>query len=725
MNFFLKSPRDLQDQESRQKYITRTVFLLTGFGLLGTLILSTLLSALIHQSIRQPALLLLGMGGALALGGAITYTKYWKSARLFPPLIFILTGTHLAAQPNLSGASALQFVLAVILTAILFNTRVQWLAVLLGEIAYLFATWNWQNQSLNAILGFGLVLGVCLSGVAALQWFLAELLKNALRELTQEIEIRNESEAKLRQKENILAATAASAQLLLDSTDWRDNINQMLEALGNAANASHTYLFENSEKDGILVASQTYEWAAEGQITEINNPEYQNSPLDREGEGSWRKAMILGKPFYNSTKIFPENWANTPSRKAIKTLLDVPIFVNEKWWGILGFDDYLREMPWSQAEVDALQISAGLLGSTIKNQLANEELHASEAKFQSTFHGSFVPMAIGRVSDRIMIDANEAFLLLTNYAREEILLHTAQELKLWAVTAEHDQYIELFARQGYVREFRATLRKKQGQYAIILLSVSSISVGNEPCLLYTLHEITELENALAELQSKNDELERFTYTVSHDLKAPLITIAGFTGFLKQDILSGNQERIERSSTRIMDAVAKMERLLNELLELSRIGRITNMPEIVPFRDLVEEALELTQGRLQARQIQVQVETLMPSVNVDRIRIVEVIQNLIDNASKFMGKQSAPVIQIGCQLIDGAQTFFVKDNGIGIEPIYAERIFGLFNKLDANTEGTGVGLALVKRIVEFHGGKIWVESEGHEKGATFFFTLPIF
>ncbi|MCC7118846.1 MAG: PAS domain S-box protein [Anaerolineales bacterium] len=726
MNLILEFPKDLQDGESRQKYITRAVFLLTSFGLLSALILSVLLGLLVKTPIRQSVFLLFGMGGALALGGVITYTRYWKAARFFPPLIFILTGAHLTIQPNLEWSGALQFTLAVIITAILFNTRAQWLTVAFGEATFLLINWFWKLHDFETILSYGLVLGVCLGGVATLQWFLSELLQRALRGLRQEIEIRSASEAELRQKESILAATAESAQLLLASTNWREHINKMLATLGTAANASHAYLFENSEKDGKFVTSQTYEWTAEGQAPEIDNPEYQNTPLIREGEDKWREALNLGKPFYNSTKIFSPSWAkDSLSRQGIKTLLDVPIFVEGKWWGIIGFDDYLREKPWSQVEVDALQISARLLGSAIKNQLANEELLASEDKFQAAFHGSFVPMVIGRLSDRVMIDANEAFLRLIGYSRAETILHTAQELNLWAVAEEHTQYYELFLQQGYVQEFKATLRKKNGQLGKVLLSVSSISVYNEACLLYTLHEVTQLEETLTELQSKNDELERFTYTVSHDLKAPLITIAGFTGFLKKDILSGNQERVERNATRIMDAVAKMERLLNELLELSRVGRLTHMPEIVPFRDIVDEALEVTHGRLEAGQIQVKVDALMPSVNVDRIRIVEVVQNLIDNASKFMGAQSAPQIRIGSQVVDGQKTFFVADNGIGIEPVYHEKVFGLFNKLDADTEGTGIGLVLVKRIIEFHGGKIWVESEGHGKGSTFYFTLPIF
>ena len=233
----------------------------------------------------------------------------------------------------------------------------------------------------------------------------------------------------------------------------------------------------------------------------------------------------------------------------------------------------------------------------------------------------------------------------------------------------------------------------------------------------------ERENLIQELTLKNSELERFTYTVSHDLKAPLITIAGFLGYLELDAASGNIERMRADTRRIQDAVQKMERLLNELLELSRIGRIVNPPQNIAFNDLIQEALELLHGRLEARRARVVVQSDLPMVSGDLPRLLEVLQNIIDNALKFTSDQSQPVIEIGQRGSEQEKPiFFIRDNGIGIESKHHDRIFGLFNKLDARSEGTGIGLALVKRIVEVHGGRIWVESEAGA-GSTFLFTLP--
>ncbi len=260
---------------------------------------------------------------------------------------------------------------------------------------------------------------------------------------------------------------------------------------------------------------------------------------------------------------------------------------------------------------------------------------------------------------------------------------------------------------------------------ILATLANHVAVAVDNARLYDAvqHELTEREKLILQLKSINAELESFTYTVSHDLKAPLVTINGFLKFLEKDALSGNAERVRADISRISEAAGRMHRLLTELLELSRIGRMMNEPEDIPFADLVEDALDIVHGRLSARQISVRLQPNLPIVRGDRRRLTEVLQNIIDNAVKYMGGQPAPLIEIGQSgEKDGKPVFFVRDNGMGIAPEYHDRIFGLFNKLDPSSEGTGIGLALVRKIVEVHGGSIWVESEAG-KGATFYFSLP--
>jgi signal transduction histidine kinase len=227
---------------------------------------------------------------------------------------------------------------------------------------------------------------------------------------------------------------------------------------------------------------------------------------------------------------------------------------------------------------------------------------------------------------------------------------------------------------------------------------------------------------VAELEAKNAELERFTYTVSHDLKSPLYTLRGFLDFMDRDAQSGNIARLRADIARSASAADKMRRLLDDLLQLSRIGRLVNPPEDMPFAEIAREAVGLARGRIEERGVAVEIGPELPSVRGDRVRLVEVVQNLVDNAAKFMGNEPRPRVEIGARSLAGEPVFFVQDNGIGIPPQHRERVFRLFEKLEPGSDGTGVGLALVRRIVELHGGRIWIESSGPEGGATFLFTL---
>ncbi len=235
----------------------------------------------------------------------------------------------------------------------------------------------------------------------------------------------------------------------------------------------------------------------------------------------------------------------------------------------------------------------------------------------------------------------------------------------------------------------------------------------------------ERELLINQLQEKTSELERFIYTVSHDLKSPLITISGFLGFLKEDFRNNDEAEFNSTISRISLASERMKQLLDELLELSRIGRKTNPSEKVNLNALVHEVIDVISGRIQEFAAVVEVDPDLPEVMVDRRRILQVYENLIDNAVKFSsGQATPPHIIVGVRRNEKELLLFVADNGIGIETHYSGKIFELFEKLDPRSSGTGVGLAIVKRVIEVHGGRIWVESAGIGCGTTFCFTLPL-
>jgi signal transduction histidine kinase len=233
----------------------------------------------------------------------------------------------------------------------------------------------------------------------------------------------------------------------------------------------------------------------------------------------------------------------------------------------------------------------------------------------------------------------------------------------------------------------------------------------------------EIENLIAELEAKNAELEQFILIVSHDLKSPLVTIQGFAGYLKQEALAANKGHMLADLTRITEAADKMHGMLEDLLNLSRIGRVVNPSDEIPMQDLVQKAIEMVSGRLRNQSVKIVIAPGLPLVYGDLPRLREALENLVDNAVKYMGNQPHPMVKIGVRDVGDNPVFYVEDNGMGIEAAYHEKIFGMFEQLDPALEGNGMGLAITRRIIEQHGGHIWVESQGLGHGSTFCFTLP--
>jgi PAS domain S-box-containing protein len=246
--------------------------------------------------------------------------------------------------------------------------------------------------------------------------------------------------------------------------------------------------------------------------------------------------------------------------------------------------------------------------------------------------------------------------------------------------------------------------------------------GQAITMFGTIQDVTQRRLAEEELRQRNEELLRFVYTVSHDLKSPLVTIRTFLGFLGQDLGKDDPVLVETDMEHIRRAAERMARLLDELLELSRVGRKMNPPQDVLLQDLVSETLTVVAGLMADKRAEVHVTDVPVVLRGDRARLLEVFQNLIDNALKFTRADSHPRIDVGIEDRADGLAFFVRDNGVGIDPRHKAKLFGMFEKLHPGTEGTGIGLALVKRIVEVHGGRVWAESPGPDQGTTFYFTL---
>jgi PAS domain S-box-containing protein len=393
--------------------------------------------------------------------------------------------------------------------------------------------------------------------------------------------------------------------------------------------------------------------------------------------------------------------------------------------GVVNINNIFFETQYSpvfdqNGEVESV---IGMAIDITERKLAEDAFLQSEIKFRTLFLEMTEGVTLNTlvyengmpVNYRIM-EANPAFFKHTGLKECETKELLATELFNTKEPPFFKDYLEV-ALSGESKKIEAYLDRLDKYFKISVISPAKNNFA------VVFEDVSAAKKGEKELKDKNEELERFSYTVSHDLKSPLVTIKGFIGMLEQDLISQNKENIADDIQRIKSATDKMSNLLNDLLELSRIGRIINPPVFVSMNLIINDALELVSGIIKDRGVEVEVREKFPEVYVDKQRMVEVWQNLIENAVKFFGKQQNPKIIISFFKEDAKFIFSITDNGIGIDKKYHSTVFGLFNKLEGKTEGTGIGLALVKRIVEVHGGEIWAESEGLGKGTKFSFTIP--
>jgi len=376
--------------------------------------------------------------------------------------------------------------------------------------------------------------------------------------------------------------------------------------------------------------------------------------------------------------------------------------------------------------IDAKGNISGVVANTrdiTERKQAEDALNDKEKQISSIFRSA--PVGIGLVSNRVLKAVNARFCEMTGYEEQDLLNQSARMLY------PDDGEFDYVGREKYAQiadrgtgDVETHWQKKDGTIIDILLSSTPIDLSDwSRGVTFTALDITDRKQAERSLQQKKHEVEQFAYMVSHDLKSPLITIRTFLAMLRKDLLGSEQQQIDEDMNYIDQAADKMHLLLEALLQYSRIGRKDSLPQTLSVSQQVEKCLTILAGILLKKEVEVSTRGLSCQFYGDPLHFGQIWQNLIENAVKYMGGQAHPQIEIGTIRKGDEVVFYVRDNGMGIATEHHGRIFNLFTKLDANSKGSGLGLAQVKKIVELYSGRIWVESEGPGRGSCFYFTLP--
>ncbi|MBI3856230.1 MAG: PAS domain S-box protein [Planctomycetes bacterium] len=266
-------------------------------------------------------------------------------------------------------------------------------------------------------------------------------------------------------------------------------------------------------------------------------------------------------------------------------------------------------------------------------------------------------------------------------------------------------------------------RRKDGSEFPVEISLSPLETEEGRFVVSAIRDVTERKRREGEIQKLNQELESFSYSVSHDLRAPLRTLDGYSRILVED----HSEKLDAEGKRllgeVMGGALRMGELIDDLLEFSRMGRAAMHPASLDMKELAEAILRELLADCPGRRIETRLGALPPAWG-DRTLLRQVLRNLLGNAVKYSSPRDPARIELGGSSDEKENTYWVRDNGVGFEMEYVHKLFGVFQRLHAGDEfpGTGVGLALVQRIVHRHGGRVWAEGAVGQ-GATFFFTIP--
>lgn len=383
----------------------------------------------------------------------------------------------------------------------------------------------------------------------------------------------------------------------------------------------------------------------------------------------------------------------------------------------LYYEHYGRWFELSASPVQAGGIAVYFRDTTERRQ--------AEELFSKAFRASPDGLLISRASDGMIREANESFLQLFGFRREELIGRRTTDVRLFADPADRKRGIQAFQQAGRLRDYELATRTRSGQLRTVLVSVESIELGGELSFLTLVRDITErkrMENALKEADRRKDE---FVATLAHELRNPLAPIRSAVEIL--DLQGSPNPTLQAARDIIARQVQHMVRLIDDLLDISRIsrGKLELRRQRVALAAVVEEAIETARPHL-GHELTVSLPSEPIELYADRVRLTEVFANLLNNAGKYTAKGGS--ISLTAERVGAEVVVTVKDTGIGIPPEHVPRLFEMFSQvapaLERSQSGLGIGLALSRGLVEMHGGAIEARSEGIGKGSEFIVRLPV-
>ncbi|HXW00454.1 MAG TPA: PAS domain-containing protein, partial [Anaerolineae bacterium] len=554
-------------------------------------------------------------------------------------------------------------------------------------------------------------------------------------------------ELELRKRDLLLRGVATAMNRLLTTSDHTTAINEALAVIGEAAAVDRVYIFENHPHPdtGEKAYSQRFEWARERVQPQIDNPTLQNLLWGTFGLMSLYETLAAGGSLHGPVRNFPPAAWKFFESQDIQSLLAMPIFIDDHFWGLIGFDDCHAERHWSKNEESILVALAAGIGGALKRRQTEESLRQSEGRFRQLAENihEIVWMKDRRMTETIYI--SPAYEEITGRSCESV--YQQPDSWLEAVYAEDRERIQAALEkqlngEAIVEEYRIV--RPDG--SIRWIWDRSFPIHNELGEFYRIAGISEditerklLEDSLrqqtVELQAQNEELDAFAHTVAHDLQTPLGPTIGFASLLKEEYMTLSADEIRDIAQAIARNGRKMSNIINELLLLAGVRKMKIEPKPLDMAAIVAEALQRLASLIEEHQA----EIILPAASAWPVAlgygpwIEEVWINYISNAIKYGGRP--PRLELGAtvyQTSEGSEIseispsrvrFWVRDNGPGLTSEEQAQLFTQFTRLhQVQAKGHGLGLSIVRRIIKKLGGQVGVESQIGQ-GSIFNFTLP--